>query len=175
MARQTLRICTSRLLLGPLLVTVCVALLASLVLSNAERFDILAHLQVPSWAKSETHITCSCDANVLGPQPNPFLLKLDDDPANSSLLYQAGRYQGNIFLRMKQKGDEKPLPYGISMFHQLHCVEMLRNALQGNIHGHHPSHSRPRERGIDHEEHIAHCLEYIAQVRPILTPEADSC
>ncbi|KAK0702766.1 hypothetical protein B0H67DRAFT_450901, partial [Lasiosphaeris hirsuta] len=69
---------------------------------------------------------------------------------------------GNIFLQMQQKGDEKPLPYGISMFHQLHCLEMLKAALQGSTP--HPSRSRLGERGgFEHEEHVSHCLKYIAQ------------
>jgi len=169
MERQTLRRCTacmcSRLMLGPLLVAVCTALLVALALFNAERFEFLSRFGVLS-------TKCSCDSDAstvthtLGPQPSTFLLDLDDDLTNTSLLHQVGRYQGNVFVLIKQKDDEKPLAYGISMFHQLHCIEMLRDALQGkpHAHGHHSS----QKRQIDPEEHVAHCLDYISQVRLIL-------
>ncbi|PWY91614.1 hypothetical protein BO94DRAFT_564929 [Aspergillus sclerotioniger CBS 115572] len=51
--------------------------------------------------------------------------------------------------------------YGISMFHQLHCLTVLRGLIFPETSQHHsPSHS-----GDDHEDrvHWAHCFDYIAQ------------
>ncbi|KAL8948068.1 MAG: hypothetical protein Q9183_007723 [Haloplaca sp. 2 TL-2023] len=60
-------------------------------------------------------------------------------------------------------------PYGISMFHALHCLKMLREVIQkspgmvekehkgqGGMHGHETGHGQDMD-------HIGHCIGYIAQ------------
>jgi len=57
--------------------------------------------------------------------------------------------------------------YGVSMFHALHCLSMVRDALKGpgRAMSDHMSHSRAESRGsnAEHEMHTSHCLSYIAQ------------
>ena len=68
--------------------------------------------------------------------------------------------------------------WGVSMFHSLHCLSMLRHELKhywsvnkGMAHGHQ---SRPRLETVAYEEnhqsevsHLKHCLAYIAEVRVV--------
>ncbi|KAM7212551.1 protein of unknown function (DUF3328) domain containing protein, partial [Rhypophila decipiens] len=51
--------------------------------------------------------------------------------------------------------NEKPTPASISMFHQLHCLSSLRNALQQSREGVDP--------GLDwrDNDHWPHCLDYL--------------
>ena len=83
----------------------------------------------------------------------------------------------NGFL-MVQESEGLPRQYGVSMFHQLHCVAMVRAKLFGSDmhhHSHHPESTAGVEVGgtaqmenkdQDREEmeHLAHCLDYFAQV-----------
>lgn len=78
---------------------------------------------------------------------------------------------------------EEPKSHGVSMFHQLHCVGMLRDALIGGGGGggehHHSGRAKTSRRGLEvpehefleseasamsPEEHLEHCLDYITQV-----------
>lgn len=75
--------------------------------------------------------------------------------------------QNGGFLALKNSEGKAP---GIAMFHQLHCLQMIRSGMQsllkgngtqvGQIH-HHPN----ALGGID--DHILHCFDYIRQVRGI--------
>ena len=65
-------------------------------------------------------------------------------------------------------GDDQ---VGISMFHQLHCLQMIREAIVAGLtngdsasksRGH--SHHTPRESAIRHKGHVLHCVDYLAQV-----------
>ncbi|CAL8574732.1 hypothetical protein XPA_000685 [Xanthoria parietina] len=60
-------------------------------------------------------------------------------------------------------------PYGISMFHGLHCLKMLREVIQSSHHPatnkgneHHPRTAQYTEHGQS-LNHIGHCIGYIAQ------------
>ena len=58
--------------------------------------------------------------------------------------------------------------WGISMFHQLHCLGQIRRTLQlqmgiATTRGHHHGESKA-EQHMDDPEHVAHCFAYIAQV-----------
>lgn len=73
---------------------------------------------------------------------------------------------------MREEGEEEAVSYGVSMFHQLHCVEMLRAVLRGKGHQHGvkgrrglqaPPHQL-EEGEMSAEEHLEHCLDYITQV-----------
>ena len=57
--------------------------------------------------------------------------------------------------------------YGISMFHQLHCLTVLRGLIFPETSQHHGLSTSPSHSGDDHEDavHWAHCFDYIAQVR----------
>lgn len=66
-------------------------------------------------------------------------------------------------------------PYGISMFHQLHCLQMIRrafidamqNSTSTSFYHSHTSHTHTREVN-DGAEHLMHCFDYIRQVRRLL-------
>lgn len=74
------------------------------------------------------------------------------------------------FLMVQEEGGPA-IQYGVSMFHQLHCVMMLRDKLIGGGHKmhHHAQDSNPESHSEDQpsteEDHLGHCLDYIAQVR----------
>ena len=56
--------------------------------------------------------------------------------------------------------------YGISMFHQLHCLTVLRGLIFPETSQHHGASTSPSHSGDEHEDavHWAHCFDYIAQV-----------
>lgn len=60
--------------------------------------------------------------------------------------------------------------YGVSMFHQLHCLIVLRGLLFPGTSQNHEHSTSPSKTGEPHQDsvHWAHCLDYIAQVRSIL-------
>jgi Mycotoxin biosynthesis protein UstYa len=65
-----------------------------------------------------------------------------------------------------QYNETFEVTWGISMFHGLHCIEMLRMALAGGPMAHsamEESSTAPEENGRD-ANHLSHCLDYIAQV-----------
>lgn len=57
---------------------------------------------------------------------------------------------------------------GISMFHGLHCLKMLRAMLQSKMHQHpdatSSSENDQAETHFLHETHMPHCISYLAQV-----------
>jgi hypothetical protein len=71
--------------------------------------------------------------------------------------------------------DTFTLHVGISMFHALHCVEMVRGKIVDNddedMHAHHgpqnPLDDDPKERKF----HLLHCLDYIIQVQSLFDVE----
>ena len=73
---------------------------------------------------------------------------------------------------VQEEGSGPAIQYGVSMFHQLHCVMMLRDRLIGG--GGHKMHHHARDSNAGNqsedqpgteEDHLVHCLDYIAQVR----------
>lgn len=84
--------------------------------------------------------------------------------------------QGNSFARMSSPGEETR-SYGVSMFHQLHCLEMLRGAIHKRQHESHqhgsravardrleaPEHVLKADKPMSLEEHLDHCLDYLSQ------------
>lgn len=69
-------------------------------------------------------------------------------------------------LRVKQ-GNGTTAQYGLSMFHQLHCLIVLRGLLFPGTSQNHEHSTSPSNTGKPHQDsvHWAHCLDYIAQVR----------
>ena len=71
---------------------------------------------------------------------------------------------GGFFFEKSPAG--KVIFYGISMFHQLHCLGIIRSALQQAIPGHaHAIRDEAHHHG-DHQDpnHMLHCVDYIRQV-----------
>ncbi|KAI1349928.1 hypothetical protein F5Y01DRAFT_287476 [Xylaria sp. FL0043] len=91
---------------------------------------------------------------------------IGDDP---SLLGQAKLQPNHGFIRLKDKKTQHVRWYGVSMFHQLHCLDMIRERLeqtkaaqegQGTeMFSHHHQHDSNQSTW----EHLFHCLDYIAQ------------
>lgn len=56
---------------------------------------------------------------------------------------------------------------GVSMFHQLHCLSMVRAMLlKGDTHmDHNHVESRDMNQGAKDRGHFLHCFDYIVQVR----------
>lgn len=84
---------------------------------------------------------------------------------------------GNDFMKIREKGH--PVKnFGVSMLHQLHCLEMLKNIIENGGEAQHGGHSHggrsypeAKQRDdldeiklADGADHATHCLEYIAQV-----------
>lgn len=78
------------------------------------------------------------------------------------------------------------IEWGISMFHQMHCLSLLRAVLQREALNtpEHPqdSHSARQDEHADqhflHQSHLPHCIGYLAQVfiafhRPCLSPQRE--
>ncbi|KAJ9228939.1 hypothetical protein DTO169E5_9028 [Paecilomyces variotii] len=67
-------------------------------------------------------------------------------------------------LRVKQ-GNGTTAQYGLSMFHQLHCLIVLRGLLFPGTSQNHEHSTSPSNTGKPHQDsvHWAHCLDYIAQ------------
>lgn len=70
--------------------------------------------------------------------------------------------------------DEKStsIRHGIGMFHQLHCLQLLRVSLQSHMQDYlnTDAGNTNQSRRIDHTEHVeskhlTHCLDYLQQVR----------
>lgn len=95
------------------------------------------------------------------------------------------------FLLLFNETENKNAWVGVSMFHQLHCLGMIRGALQGamreleelvEIHGgahehnneshhHHTPLQRRKDVHGDHHDknHFLHCFDYLRQVRWLIT------
>jgi hypothetical protein len=77
------------------------------------------------------------------------------DPGFALSLYDEALYLTEISpsLYLSTRAHEKPELYGVSMYHQLHCLD----ALQGKILG------KPMKEHYD-TNHLIHCIDYISQV-----------
>lgn len=69
------------------------------------------------------------------------------------------------------KKDEKNIvhQYGLSMFHQLHCLAMIRTALQealslNDMSKIHSRHEHSAQQLTDGSPHWLHCFDYLRQV-----------
>lgn len=75
---------------------------------------------------------------------------------------------GGFLLQTGHDTKSPSTPYGVSMFHGLHCLQIIRNKIQellalngeSNIT---PSHVHAHFHSVE-PMHYTHCLEYIAQV-----------
>lgn len=120
-----------------------------------------------SWDGSFSHIQRQICPKVSTLQtqrtfrPIKLLEKVDEEGTNtfeSSLLPQNGG-----LLRVRMSNDTETVnDYGVSMFHQLHCLVTLREIIfpgGSPIHPEHTEHNSSMAR-----VHWAHCFDYLAQV-----------
>lgn len=91
----------------------------------------------------------------------------DGETQDSSLLDEARLTKNGGFLRLQQPGGPVGF-YGVSMYHQLHCLEMLRDGITGAVtgHGNHSHHGAGShdEQAEESFHHLLHCVDYLAQV-----------
>jgi hypothetical protein len=120
--------------------------------------------QLHQSACSQTPETSTAD-NFLGTQLRRF-----NSPQNShsefgeqySLLEEAHMADKGGFLRLREPSGRVGY-YGVSMYHQLHCLKMLRDAIEGK----HSEHGHKQREVIDDQvapDHLIHCLDYMSQV-----------
>lgn len=72
------------------------------------------------------------------------------------------------FISMRHN-DTYNINWGISMFHQLHCLSLLRAILQREMsnqpkHGHSTERDKHHDEHFLHSSHLPHCVGYLAQV-----------
>ncbi|RAK99261.1 uncharacterized protein BO80DRAFT_446550 [Aspergillus ibericus CBS 121593] len=96
---------------------------------------------------------------LLGVHPDTSQSPSADISWESLLLPQNGG-----MLRV-QTSNDTVTDYGISMFHQLHCLTVLRGLIFPGTSQHHGASTSPSHSGDAHEDavHWAHCFDYIAQ------------
>jgi hypothetical protein len=108
------------------------------------------------------------------PHTFPTVTPLEDlgpggDEAWKSLTTARG---GFLWLQYNETYD---MPWGISMFHGIHCLQMLRGEFQSQLgmsngggHHHHTAIQQENHGSNAHTVHLGHCLGYIAEVRSTL-------
>ena len=105
---------------------------------------------------------------------DPILTKttLDSLSQPSWETYLLPRHGGGQIFNAKPGSDKIIDHYGISMFHQLHCLIMLRGVLFPETSQRSENSSTVPHRGDKEsdEAHWAHCFDYIAQVGDPLPP-----
>lgn len=112
---------------------------------------------------------CSPKANIAGNFLGPNL-RMFNTPQNShtkfddeySLLEEAHMADKSGFLRLREPSGRLGY-YGVSMYHQLHCLKMLRDRIEGKD----SNHSHEKREAIDDQltpDHLIHCLDYLSQV-----------
>jgi hypothetical protein len=117
------------------------------------------------------------DSQLLGPHLKSFN-RPDGSKADQGVyihLDDEGLASGRAFVRIQEAGATAKV-LGVSMFHQLHCIEMLRANLQrssvgpqghpqSGVHGKEDSHKHALHDDDEDDDHLIHCLDYLAQVR----------
>lgn len=95
-------------------------------------------------------------------------LRPEGDSAWDALTTRRGGY---LWIQYNETYD---MPWGISVFHGLHCLQMLRSELQSELGfsgggGHHHHKRNIATKHDDHGDedgvgHLGHCLAYVAEV-----------
>lgn len=107
----------------------------------------------------------------LGPQARSFKppRNTTPDPGLRFSLWEEAQHMTRVgpFLHISKDGVSDEL-YGISMYHQLHCLDMLRAAIMNPDS---PRHVHKRDMESDTEDdmeteldHLIHCIDYISEV-----------
>lgn len=90
--------------------------------------------------------------------------KSTPDPGLNFSLYDEAQYLvgASPYLRVSSDGTNIDL-YGVSMYHQLHCLEAIRSSVTGLRSSH--VHGGDGDGEIAHQaDHLLHCIDYISQV-----------
>jgi hypothetical protein len=125
------------------------------------------------------------------PSPYTFTTTFGIHEEYRDLAPSADRYWDELltsnggFLELESRGEQTT--FGISMFHQLHCLQMIRSSLQQALmldtnasadhsfkdgmsaHMHHDK-THERDSGVADLTHMIHCFDYLRQVG--ITPAA---
>lgn len=106
--------------------------------------------------------------HVLGPQARTFKApqNFTPDAGLHFSLFDEAQYLIKVspYLHISPDGVNSEL-YGISMYHQLHCLEALRDAITNPDHRSH-DHGDTAKVGKQ-TDHLVHCIDYISQVRSV--------
>lgn len=142
------------------------------ITSTASVVILLAVLMVVRTSQSPSSSTVLDTTIPLGnPQP-PTLVHFTDAREYQSfdndadILWKKLRPSSKGFARWTDPSGETQ-GFGVSMFHQLHCLENIRSALQGFLN---PNSTAEMDSAVmaDGRSHLAvhmgHCLDYIRQV-----------
>jgi hypothetical protein len=94
---------------------------------------------------------------------------LEDMSLAGDKIWESMFPKGGGYLYVRPNGSStRSEAWGVSMFHSLHCLLMLRSGIQG---GQLPTsdHENMARRFNLHisPNHMAHCISYLAQVRPV--------
>lgn len=95
--------------------------------------------------------------------PQTFYSFIDQDPSGwaTRRLHPNGGY-----IKLQYNSTFK-INFGISMFHSIHCLEMLREKIVGSeathVHGAASSDAEVEEKDKD-PKHLEHCIDYVLQV-----------
>jgi hypothetical protein len=125
--------------------------------------------QKPCYSTPETNR----EGNFLEPFLRRFNAPEDahkDFAEEFSLLEEAHMADKGGFLRLREPSGRVGY-YGVSMYHQLHCLKMLRDRIEGKDHEH-----GHRREVIDDQvtpDHLIHCLDYMAQVSLSISYKAE--
>lgn len=106
----------------------------------------------------------NADSRFLGPYLRRFNAPYDahiEFDEQYSLLEESHMADKSGFLRLREPSGRIGY-HGVSMYHQLHCLKMLRDKIENK----HPEHVHTNREVIDDQEtpdHLIHCLDYISQ------------
>jgi hypothetical protein len=158
---------TFRLPVGPGQLILLLSLLSSAILLF--NFLVFNTGSSRSWFHQLQQKACSSpEINPKGNFLGPFLRRFNapedahaDFAEEFSLLEEAHMADKGGFLRLRESSGRIGY-YGVSMYHQLHCLKMLRDRIEGKDHG--GSHEREVIDDQVTPDHLIHCLDYMAQV-----------
>jgi hypothetical protein len=83
-----------------------------------------------------------------------------EDAVNDSTWNNNLKTPGNGFLMVKEVDNKTVTGYGVSMYHQLHCLTMIRSMLLGQP----MSHAHEAPDWADNSMHWLNCIDYLANV-----------
>jgi hypothetical protein len=127
--------------------------------------NLLANSQNP---KSIIISSSNCDSNSSHTVPRTFYSSVTGDPsgwAQKELSADGG-------MIVTQFNETYTVSYGISMFHSLHCLEMLKAHIlpEAGLTPHHTKHKDgPKDDESEAMKHLAHCIDYVIQVSILAT------
>ena len=160
-------------------------LIAFLLTFSFMYFDVAGSLSFDQTLMGKS--SCPNYSHIKSPETKPDAVEFKEHEEYKSLnpefdsLWDEVLTPNGGFLYMIE--DDKPRKYGISMFHQLHCLQILRTKMQkmqrqidgevddsSTLHEHHEHAARAEmPTHAKHEEHAMHCFDYLRQVNNKIT------